>query len=60
MILFFSIEVSQVRTQLFYDSKGNLCKIDSLKWNVFSDSAEIDYQQPEVYAQNLQITEYSS
>lgn len=45
---------------LFYDAKGNLCKIDSLKWNVFSDIAEIDYQQPEVYAQNLQITEYGS
>ena len=39
-----------------FDSNGNKCLIDKLKWNPYNQYAEITYRSNELYTSNLNIT----
>lgn len=39
-----------------YTSDGKVARIESLKWNVWKQTAEIEYRYNEIYTNNLQIS----
>lgn len=41
-----------------FDSMGRTCKIDKIDWNIWSQTASIEYRHNELYTSNLKISTY--